>query len=436
MPFAPSTTKSKAAPAIAQQFTPLGPTYLQPPTNIANQSRSLEEASELSDYGTSPNLTGQWHQATSFGHQLGQSSGGVSTAIQAKADGELEMNAAAFQSTPEGTGSALSPPVQKKMEAAFGTRFSDVRVHETPKAESIGAAAYTQGTNIYFAPGQYDPNSLGGQSLLGHELTHVVQQRAGRVATPGGNGIPINADPSLEAEADRLGAQAARGQSSQASGGSLFGQGLTAPGTATAPVQCGLFKKIGKGIKKVGKGIGKGIKTVGKKAIDIAPSLYEFGLDAASAIPGIGQYANMARSVIGTEDSFMSSLIGGDNFGDALGATAGSFLGGMGIGDGSSLDFGSMLGGLTGGGGGGMNPMSMLGSLGGGGMGGSMDPMSMLGGLGGGGGGLSSILGGLTGGGGGLSSMFGGMGGMGGGMGNNIMDAIGSGTSFIKDLFD
>ncbi|MEM1310333.1 MAG: DUF4157 domain-containing protein [Cyanobacteria bacterium P01_H01_bin.153] len=434
MPTSTASPTRTKAPAIAQQFTPFGPTYLQPPTNVANQLRLFEESSERPDYGTSHNLTGQWHQATSFGHQLGQPGGGVSTALQAKADGEPEMNAAAFQSTPEGAGSALPPPIQKKMEAAFGTNFSDVRIHETAKAESIGAAAYTQGTNIYFAPGQYDPSSIGGQSLLGHELTHVVQQRAGRVTVPGGSGVPINADPSLEAEADRLGAQAARGQSSQASGGGLFSQGLTAPGTATAPVQCGLFKKIGKGLKKGVKGIGKGIKAVGKKAIDIAPSLYEFGLDAASAIPGIGQYANMARSVIGPEDSFMSSLIGGDNFGDALGATAGSFLGGMGIGNGSSLDFGSILGGLTGGSGSGMNPMSMLGSLGGGGMGGGMDPMSMLSGMGSGGGGLSSILGGLTGG--GLSSMFGGLGGMGGGMGNNIMDAIGSGTDLIKDFFD
>ena len=380
MPTSTASPTRTKAPAIAQQFAPFGPTYRQPPASVASRGRSFEESSERPDYGTSHNLTGQWHRATSFGHQLSQPSGGVSIAIQAKADSEYEMNAAAFQSTSAGVGSALPPPVQKKMEAAFGSNFSDVRIHETTKAESIGAAAYTQGTNIYFAPGQYDPSSLGGQSLLGHELAHVVQQRAGRVTVPGGSGIPINADPNLEAEADRLGAQAARGQSSQASGGGVFDQGLTAPGTATAPVQCGLFKKIGKGIKKVGKGIGKGIKTVGKKAIDIAPSLYNFGLDAASAIPGIGQYANIARSVVGTEDSFMSSLIGGDNFGDALGATAGSFLGGMGIGDGSSLDFGSMLGGLTGGGGG-MNPMSMLGSLGGG-MGGGVDPMSMLGGMG------------------------------------------------------
>ncbi len=398
MPFAPSTTTSKSAPEIAQQFASFEPTYLQPFTNVANRSRSFEESLELPDYGTSPNLTGQRHQATRFGHQLGQS-GGASTAIQAKAGGEPEMNAAAFQSTPEGSGSTLPPPVQRKMEAAFGTNFSDVRIHETPKAQSIGAAAYTQGNHIYFAPGQYDPSSIGGQSLLGHELTHVVQQRAGRVAAPGGNGVPINADPSLEAEADRLGAQAAHGQFAQAGSGLLSG-GLAAPGTATAPVQCGLFSKIGKGIKKVGKGIGKGIKAVGKKAIDIAPSVYNFGLDVASAIPGIGQYANGARALVGTEDSFMSSLIGGGSFSDALGTSAGSFLGGMG---------------MPGMGGGGMDVMSMLGG------GGGMNPLSTLGGMGGGG----------------LSSMLGSMGGGGmGGMSNNIMDAIGSGSGLLKDLFD
>jgi len=46
---------------------------------------------------------------------------------------------------------------------------------------SLGAQAYTQGTDIHFAPGQYQPSSQGGQELLGHELAHVVQQADGRV---------------------------------------------------------------------------------------------------------------------------------------------------------------------------------------------------------------------------------------------------------------
>ena len=99
------------------------------------------------------------------------------------------------------------------MEWAFGADFSDVRIHQGSRAESLNAMAFTQGTDIYFAPGQYDPHAQGGRELLGHELTHVVQQTEGRVrATGQANGAAINDDPSLEQEADALGSRAARGE--------------------------------------------------------------------------------------------------------------------------------------------------------------------------------------------------------------------------------
>ena len=83
-----------------------------------------------------------------------------------------------------GGGQPLPPAVQQKMETVFGTSFKDVRVHVGPQAQQIGAVAFTLGSNLYFAPGQYNPNSQHGQRLIGHELAHVVQQRAGRVLLP------------------------------------------------------------------------------------------------------------------------------------------------------------------------------------------------------------------------------------------------------------
>lgn len=80
-----------------------------------------------------------------------------------------------------GQGSPMPASVQATMESAFGADFSSVRIHEGPQAQSLGALAYTQGTNIHFAPGQYQPHSRSGQELLGHELAHVVQQAQGRV---------------------------------------------------------------------------------------------------------------------------------------------------------------------------------------------------------------------------------------------------------------
>ena len=95
------------------------------------------------------------------------------------------------------------------MESALGANFSDVRIHVGPEASAIGAIAFTWGSDIHFAPGQYNPHTRHGQSLLGHELTHVVQQRAGRVANPFGSGVAVVQDHALEAEADRLGHMAA-----------------------------------------------------------------------------------------------------------------------------------------------------------------------------------------------------------------------------------
>jgi hypothetical protein len=71
------------------------------------------------------------------------------------------------------------------METALGGDFTAVRVHTSSYAGSIGAHAFTRGTDLFFAPGAYDPKSPQGLQLIGHELTHVVQQAQGRV--------PVNA---------------------------------------------------------------------------------------------------------------------------------------------------------------------------------------------------------------------------------------------------
>lgn len=110
---------------------------------------------------------------------------------------------------PSHGGQPLPDTVREKMEASFGASLSDVRVHVGPQAASIGAVAFTRGSDIYFAPGQYQPHAMHGQQLLGHELAHVLQQRQGRVQNPFGTGVAVVQDRHLEAEADRLGLRAA-----------------------------------------------------------------------------------------------------------------------------------------------------------------------------------------------------------------------------------
>ena len=103
-----------------------------------------------------------------------------------------------------GGGQPLPPAVRQKMEAVFGQSFADVRVHVGAEAQAIGAIAYTRGSHIHFAPGHYDPASPQGQRVLARELTHVVQQRAGRVRNPFGGGVAVVRDTLLEAEAERF----------------------------------------------------------------------------------------------------------------------------------------------------------------------------------------------------------------------------------------
>ncbi|MEP6762795.1 MAG: DUF4157 domain-containing protein [Gemmatimonadaceae bacterium] len=76
-------------------------------------------------------------------------------------------------------GQPLDGSVQTVMERKFDHRFSDVRVHDNAAAASsardVEANAYTVGNRIAFAGGRYAPSTPGGQSLLAHELAHVVQ---------------------------------------------------------------------------------------------------------------------------------------------------------------------------------------------------------------------------------------------------------------------
>jgi hypothetical protein len=130
---------------------------------------------------------------------------------------------------PHQSGAGLAPALRARMEHAFQSDFSALRIYEDDSASRIHARAYTDGNDLHFAPGRFDPNSPDGLALLGHELTHVVQQRQGNVRPSlyGGpvgdlDAVPLqhprlpdsffNLDSGLEREADALGQRAARGE--------------------------------------------------------------------------------------------------------------------------------------------------------------------------------------------------------------------------------
>ena len=82
-------------------------------------------------------------------------------------------------------GQALPDNLRSSMEGAFGADFSGVKVHHDAQAntlnDSMSSVAFTTGQDIFFRKGDYNPGSPGGQELLAHELTHVVQQGGGVV---------------------------------------------------------------------------------------------------------------------------------------------------------------------------------------------------------------------------------------------------------------
>jgi len=69
-------------------------------------------------------------------------------------------------------------------EPRFGRDLADVRVHSDAaaarSARSVNAHAYTVGSDVVFAPGQYAPRTAQGRRLLAHELAHVAQQQPRR----------------------------------------------------------------------------------------------------------------------------------------------------------------------------------------------------------------------------------------------------------------
>jgi hypothetical protein len=113
-----------------------------------------------------------------------------------------------------GRGNALGGAERGRMEEAFGTSFSDVRVHTDPVAADLAgrsdARAFSIGRSIAFGAGEYRPGTLEGDALIAHELAHVVQQRD---AMGGASAARVPADDvaALEADADSAAIDAAVG---------------------------------------------------------------------------------------------------------------------------------------------------------------------------------------------------------------------------------
>jgi hypothetical protein len=101
------------------------------------------------------------------------------------------------------TKTGLPGNIKSGVEGLSGMSMDDVKVHRnSSKPAEIQAHAYAMGNDIHVAPGQ--------EKHLPHEAWHVVQQKQGRVQANMQlkGGVNVNADQSLEQEADVMGSKA------------------------------------------------------------------------------------------------------------------------------------------------------------------------------------------------------------------------------------
>ncbi|HEY7909922.1 MAG TPA: DUF4157 domain-containing protein, partial [Thermomicrobiales bacterium] len=107
--------------------------------------------------------------------------------------GDLSPATAGRIRAKQGGGAPLEFPVQQRMEGAFGHNFADVRIHADGESDtlnrSLSARAFTLGRDIFLGREAASTAAYGGNHLLAHELTHVVQQR------DMGGGGPMTVDP-------------------------------------------------------------------------------------------------------------------------------------------------------------------------------------------------------------------------------------------------
>lgn len=168
-------------------------------------------------------------------------------ALTALADGLAGGSALApVQRRPNRTG--IPDALKQGMEAHAGLSLDGVNVnYGSSLPAQFAADAVTQGESVHIAPGQ--------EHHLPHELGHVLQQLQGRVPATGTmDGTPVNTDPTLEADADRMGAQALQQRRSDpAEDGAEPVQAFRRASVARAPAQFAKGPKARKRISKAKK---------------------------------------------------------------------------------------------------------------------------------------------------------------------------------------
>jgi hypothetical protein len=102
-----------------------------------------------------------------------------------------------------GSGTPLEGSLASSFGDSLGHSVADVRVHTDSTAaaltRAVSARAFATGTDIFFAPGEYNPGSSAGRELIAHEVAHTDQQRGAPLTGPL---VVSNPGEALEVQAD------------------------------------------------------------------------------------------------------------------------------------------------------------------------------------------------------------------------------------------
>ncbi|MBN3895955.1 MAG: DUF4157 domain-containing protein [Nostoc sp. NOS(2021)] len=168
----PGDIYEQEADSVAQQVMQR---MAQPVNRQSIQREALPEEEEELQMKSLDNSTLQRQQAPEDEEELQ-----MKPMVQRQAGMAAAPDLEATINQARGGGQAIADNIRQPMEQAFGADFSGVKVHTDGQSDqlnqSIQARAFTTGQDVFFRQGEYNPGSRGGQKLLAHELTHVVQQ--------------------------------------------------------------------------------------------------------------------------------------------------------------------------------------------------------------------------------------------------------------------
>jgi hypothetical protein len=165
----------------------------------AEQEPQISEAADRPPPGGGSERLASAIGNRAFGALIGRTGAGVMP------DRTVYPDVQATIARARGSGAALDSRVRDQFAPQFGDPLRDVRVHVDAAADelaqALSARAFTTGSDMFLARGEYRPGSSDGDRLIAHQLTHVVQQRGAPTSGP-----MVLSDPgdALELEAESV----------------------------------------------------------------------------------------------------------------------------------------------------------------------------------------------------------------------------------------